>query len=160
MESFLSDLDAWMWRYRDAGSNYAGVHFTARPSACRGLLRARDVMTKWPGPTQRQIPLKRLEKKNLRRVAAGDWYPHHDFDLLKLRLQPASESLQQMHLRTANREVELTFTELFVGELSEGLESVAQDGGDFSVAPCQDLGPLGALDRASLELWFWPCFEP
>lgn len=156
MEAFLTGLDAWVWRYSGNTRNYPGLHFTAREPACEALIQCLDLLMAQGVGSRRAIPLRRLDPINEAKISGGQKFV--DFHELVLQFSATTNELQQLSIGQVERRAVIEATPASVHRLRQGFEDVRIGQGDYAIAPDPRLGPLGTKDRASVELWFWPCF--
>lgn len=159
MEPFLVGLDVWAWRYLSPLRAYAGLHFTARPQACDALLKCIDLLESEDVGAVRTVPLRRLSPEDEAAISGGNAFL--SFQRLRLELAAVTEQLGQLSITSEGSLLVIRATSSALPQIRKGFEDVREGTGDYAIEP--DLRPrtgltVGALDRASQCLWFWPCF--
>ena len=159
MEQRLKHLDLWVWRYLENQRNYPGLHLTAKPESCAVLLDVVATLRAEGAGRKRTINLRKLRAADEAKITGGQKY--REFSKLNLRLAEPSTALRFMSARHAADVVDVEFSPDYINLFEEGLRDVARGQGDYSIGPPMGRRARKALpsrDRASLRLWFWPCF--
>lgn len=156
MEKYLQDLEAWCWKYKKGmDRNYEGLHFTAKPASCQALIQCLDQLCLEKYHAHRTIQLKALMPADEAKITGGRKYS--SLSKLRIALHVESDRIRQMSFRIEGDTAMFDLTQQGLPILKKGLTMVASGSGDYSIGPEKELG-LGELDRASDDLWFWPCF--
>jgi hypothetical protein len=159
MERHLRNLKLWVGRYLENERNYPGLHLTADKAACDALRGLMVTFRKDCSGSPRTLLLRKLAPADEAKITGGQRY--QDFAKLKIKLSQVSEELQFMSAGNVGDVVYLEFTPSYLDRFEEGIADVACGQGDYCICPPDDGRNRKAMaekDRASLELWFWPCF--
>src|SRR5690606_19118890 len=108
MERHLRDLDIWCWRYLENKSNYPGLHFTARPTACTAISLCVDALLAARVDVHRTVNLKVLQPADEAKVSGGQKY--RCFKKLRIAIHSSSDRLRQMSFRQEGDVVHFDFT--------------------------------------------------
>lgn len=155
MEPQFRQLQVRVWTYVEgADRNYPGFHLSADPQSCHVLEEWLSQAAQSGKVIARTIPLQKRRGEKTSPVSGS--LRCYYFEKWKLHLGPERPDLREMHLDCAGDIVTLDITWTKLPELVQGLRSMADGVGDYSIRPAP---PLRDRSPKCSQLWFWPHFD-